>query len=168
MHARTPKAQMPSLTVRTTAPTQFPFSVALPLLLDDNRRETLGVLDVHGLNVAVELLLGALLVVTSARDADAESVWNTLDTLLPDLLVELGVDADIGGALSSIVSVPSKQAKASRASASGPILGSATSGQRNPTYHRLEGKGLDLLDGLGGPLLEAHAMQLVLPSATLP
>lgn len=165
MHARTPKAQMPSLTVRTTAPTQFPFSLALRLLLDDNRRETLGVLDVHGLNVAVELLLGALLIVTSARDADAESVWNTLDTLLPDLLVELGVDADIGGALSSIVSVPSTQAKASRASASGPILGSATS---DPTYHRLEGKGLDLLDGLGGPLLEAHAMQLVLPSATLP
>lgn len=118
---------MPSLTIRTTAPTQFPFSLALPLLLDDNRRETLGVLDVHGLNVAVELLLGALLVVTSARDADAESVWNTLDTLLPDLLVELGVDADIGGALSSIVSIPSTQAEAlSRASASRPILRPAT------------------------------------------
>lgn len=117
---------MPSLTVRTTAPTQFPFFVAFPLLLDDNRWETLGVLDVHGLNVAVELLLGALLVVTSARDADAESVWNTLDTLLPDLLVELGVNADIDGALSSIVSFPSTQAKASRASASGPILGPAT------------------------------------------
>ena len=61
--------------------------------------EALGVLDVDGLDVAVELLLGALLVVTSPRDADAESVGNALDTLLPDLLVELGVDTDIGGAL---------------------------------------------------------------------
>lgn len=69
------------------------------LLLDDNGRETLGVLDVDGLYVAVELLLGALLVVTSPGDADANSVWDALDTLLPDLLVQLGVDADIGGAL---------------------------------------------------------------------
>lgn len=61
--------------------------------------ETLGVLHVDGLDVAVELLLGALLVVTAAGDADAETVGNALDTLLPDLLVELGVDADIGGTL---------------------------------------------------------------------
>lgn len=144
---------MPSLTIRTTAPTQFPFSVALSLLLDDNRRETLGVLDVHGLNVAVELLLGALLVVTSARDADAESVWNTLDTLLPDLLVELGVDADIGGALSSIVSIPSTRAKAlSRASASGPILGSVTSDTRRTID--LKAKALISLMALGALFLK--------------
>ena len=61
--------------------------------------ETLGVLHVDGLDVAVELLLGALLVVTAAGDADAETVGNALDTLLPDLLVQLGVEADIGGAL---------------------------------------------------------------------
>lgn len=71
------------------------------LLLNDNGVETLGVLHVDGLDVAVELLLGALLVVTAAGDADAETVGNALDTLLPDLLVELGVDADIGGTLKS-------------------------------------------------------------------
>jgi hypothetical protein len=69
------------------------------LLLNDNGVETLGVLHVDGLDVAVELLLGALLVVTAAGDADTETVGNALDTLLPDLLVELGVDADIGGTL---------------------------------------------------------------------
>lgn len=69
------------------------------LLLNDNGLETLGVLDVDGLDVAVQLLLGTLLVVSSAGDADAESVGDALDTLLPDLLVELGVDADVRGTL---------------------------------------------------------------------
>jgi hypothetical protein len=60
-------------------------------VLDDLGVETLGVLDVDGLDVGVELLLGALLVVTLTRDADTEAERNTLDTRLPDLLVELGV-----------------------------------------------------------------------------
>ena len=68
-------------------------------ILNERGLETLGALDVDGLDVAVELLLGALLVVTSPGDADADSVGNALNTLLPDLLVQLGVDADIGGAL---------------------------------------------------------------------
>lgn len=77
------------------------------LLLNDNGLHALGVLDVDGLYVAVELLFGTLLVVTSPGDADAKSVRNALDTLLPDLLVQLGVEADIGGALKSptIVSI---------------------------------------------------------------
>jgi hypothetical protein len=54
--------------------------------------ETLGVLDVDGLDVGVETLLGVLLVVTLAGDADTETEGN-------DLLVQLGVDADILGAL---------------------------------------------------------------------
>jgi len=88
---------------RTTAHSRFPqFCCCQPLLLDDNRVQTLGVLDVDGLHIAVELLLGALLVVTPPRDADAEPVANTLDTLLPDLLVQLGVEADIGGTLDAI------------------------------------------------------------------
>lgn len=61
--------------------------------------ETLGVLDVDGLDVGVETLLGVLLVVTLAGDADTETEGNTLDTGFPDLLVQLGVDADILGAL---------------------------------------------------------------------
>ena len=79
-----------------------PVFVVHPLLLDDNRVQTLGVLDVDGLHVAVELLLGALLVVTPPGDADAEPVRNALDTLLPDLLVELGVHADVDGTLRAI------------------------------------------------------------------
>ena len=60
-------------------------------ILDDLGVQTLGVLDVDGLNVGVKLLLGALLVVTLTRDADTEAVWDALDAGLPDLLVELGV-----------------------------------------------------------------------------
>lgn len=71
----------------------------LLLLLDGGRDQALGVLDVDGLDVAVELLLGAVLIVSSSGDADADSVWHALDTLLPHLLVQLGVEADIGGAL---------------------------------------------------------------------
>jgi hypothetical protein len=65
------------------------------LLLDHDRLQTLGVLHVHGLDVAVEPLLGTVLVVPFPRDADSKSVWNALDTLFPDLLVELGIKADI-------------------------------------------------------------------------
>jgi hypothetical protein len=68
-------------------------------ILNDGSLQTLGVLDVDCLDVAVELLLGVLLVVTLSRDAHAQPVWNTLDALLPHLLVELGVQADVLGAL---------------------------------------------------------------------
>jgi|TARA_R110002003_G_scaffold38_2_gene2325 hypothetical protein len=53
--------------------------------------QTLGVLDVDSLDVRVQLLLGALLVVTLTADADTETEGNALDASLPDLLVELGV-----------------------------------------------------------------------------
>lgn len=61
--------------------------------------ETLGVLDVDGLDVRVKLLLSAVLVVTLTRNADTETERNALNTGLPDLLVQLGVKADVGGAL---------------------------------------------------------------------
>jgi hypothetical protein len=64
--------------------------------------ETLGVLDVDGLDVGVELLLGVLLVVTATGDADAKAEGASLDTLLPDLLVQRGVNANILGALFTI------------------------------------------------------------------
>jgi hypothetical protein len=40
-----------------------------------------------------------LLVVTLSRDSDTQSVWDTLDTSLPDLLVQLGVETNVGCAL---------------------------------------------------------------------
>lgn len=69
------------------------------LFLDNNGHETLGVLDVDSLDVAVQLLLGILLIVSSSADAHTESVGNSLNTLLPDLLVQCGIDADISGLL---------------------------------------------------------------------
>lgn len=70
----------------------FPLIRGIPLsILNNLGVETLGVLDVDGLDVGVELLLGALLVVTLTGDADTETERNALDTGLPDLLVELGV-----------------------------------------------------------------------------
>jgi hypothetical protein len=66
-----------------------------PLLFHNDRYQTLGVLDIDGLDVAVELLGGTLLVVSAAADAHAESVGHTLDTLLPHLLVQLGVETDV-------------------------------------------------------------------------
>lgn len=61
--------------------------------------KTLRVLHVDRLDVAVQLLGSTLLIVASPGDADAETVRNTLDTALPDLLVQLGVDTDVFGAL---------------------------------------------------------------------
>ena len=68
-------------------------------VVDGGGVETLGVLDVDGLDVGVEALLGVLLVVTLTGDADTETEGDTLDAGLPDLLVELGVNADVLGAL---------------------------------------------------------------------
>lgn len=82
-----------------------PTEKCLALFLNNNRVEALGFLDIHRLHVAVQLLLGILLVVSSSGNSDAESVGNALDAALPDLLVELGVQADVGGALGSTVSI---------------------------------------------------------------
>lgn len=61
--------------------------------------QTLGVLDVDSLDVGVQTLLGALLIVTLAGDADAQAEGDTLDAGLPDLLVQGGVKTDVLGAL---------------------------------------------------------------------
>ena len=68
--------------------------------------QTLRVLDIDRLDVTVQLLLRTLLVVSLSRDADTESVWNTLDTSFPDLLVQLGIETNIGGTLLSRISPP--------------------------------------------------------------
>lgn len=73
--------------------------MAPPLLLDDHRLEALGILNIDGLHVTVELLLGTLLVISFPRDSHPKPVWDALDTALPYLLVQLGVESDIGGTL---------------------------------------------------------------------
>jgi hypothetical protein len=63
--------------------------------------QTLGLLllDIDSLDVAVQLLLGALLVVSLSADTHAQSEWNALDAALPDLLVQLRVETDVAGSL---------------------------------------------------------------------
>lgn len=75
----------------------------LRLLFNDGSLQTLGVLDVDGLNVAVELLGCALLIVSLSGDAYADAERDTLDSRLPDLLVQLRVDTDILGTLKASI-----------------------------------------------------------------
>lgn len=71
--------------------------LGLLLLLDHNGVQTLDGSNLNWLNVREELLSSVLLLVSSSRDSDTESEWNTLDTSLPDLLVELWVNSDVRG-----------------------------------------------------------------------
>lgn len=75
-------------------------------LIDDGGLQALGVLDVDGLDEGVELLLALLVVVTLTSDADTETVRDTLDAGFPDLLVELGVKADVLGTHSLLSKIP--------------------------------------------------------------
>jgi hypothetical protein len=56
-------------------------------------------LDIDSLDVAVQLLLGALLVVSLSADAHAQSEGDAFDAALPDLLVQLRVETDVAGSL---------------------------------------------------------------------
>jgi hypothetical protein len=56
-------------------------------------------LDIDSLDVAVQLLLGALLVVSLPADAHTQSEWNAFDAALPDLLVQLRVETDVARSL---------------------------------------------------------------------
>jgi hypothetical protein len=74
-------------------------------VLHNDGLQTLGLaaLDIDGLHVAVQLLLGILLVVALSRDAHAQSVGDALDAGFPDALVQLRVEADVVGTLSGQV-----------------------------------------------------------------
>jgi hypothetical protein len=56
------------------------------------------VLEVDVLDEGVELAGGTLFLVAFAGDSDSDSVGEVADTLVPDELVELRVDADVGSA----------------------------------------------------------------------
>lgn len=126
---------------RNTRPKQE----AIHLFVNNSGVQTLGVLDVDGLDVGVESLLGALLVVTLAGDADTEAEGNALDTGFPDLLVQLGVEADILGAL-----ITEHEWLA--------VSNPTTSWER--TYHSPLSEGADLLDSTRSALLESNTVHL--------
>jgi len=67
------------------------------LLVADLGLETLEGSDGNVRDVGVQLLLGLLIIVTLAGQANADAVLDGLNTLGPDLLVQAGVDTDIGG-----------------------------------------------------------------------
>jgi hypothetical protein len=71
----------------------------LCVVLDNCGLQTLRALDIHSLDVAVQLLLGTLFVITLSRNANAKSVWDAFDAGFPDFLIELGVETDVGCAL---------------------------------------------------------------------
>lgn len=122
-------------------------------ILNEKGCHTLGALAVDCLDEAVKLLLGTLLVVTLAGDADAKAEWAALDAGLPDLLVQDWVDADIGGTLFLLL--------VCRLSWCAPFLSLAhVPGFWGSSYHRLGGESLDLLDGLWCTLLERDTMEL--------
>ena len=62
-------------------------------VLHNNSVQSLGLflLDIHGLNVAIQLLLSTFLVVTLAADSHTESEGDAFDAGFPDFLVELWV-----------------------------------------------------------------------------
>ena len=81
-------------------PSDSPISWLIHLCVFNNGGgQALGVLDIDGLDVAIKLLLGTLLIVTLTGDTNTESEWYTFDAGFPDLLVELRVNADVLGAL---------------------------------------------------------------------
>lgn len=70
-------------------------TINLLLRLNDLSLETLGRGNIDSLDVREKLLLSTLLVVSLSRDTDSDSVGNALDTTLPELLVQLGVESNI-------------------------------------------------------------------------
>lgn len=113
-------------------------------ILDNSGAKTLGILDIDSLHVAVKLLLGTFLVVTLAADADTETEGDTLDTSFPDLLVQLGVEADVLGALFTplVITKVSMEVKG------------------RELYHSLLSESANLLDGAGSTLLEGDTVHL--------
>ena len=127
-------------------------------VLNDGGLETLGVGDVDGLDVGVKLLLGVLLVVTLTADADTEAEWNALDAGFPDLLVQLGVEADILGALSELLACRSENVFG--LSPLTPTRHVCERHWKDSTYHSLLSEALDLLNRTGSPLFEADTVDL--------
>lgn len=143
-----------SLSETQASPNHFPLFLRRPVLriLNNDGLQALDLLllDIHGLHVAVQLLLGAFLVVTFSADPHAEAEGDALDPGFPDLFVELGVESDVAGSL-MLKSV----------SRFGRLEGLMKRWERHASYHGPGSEAADLLDCAGGSLLEAYAVDLL-------
>ena len=72
-------------------------------ILNERCLQSLRILNIDGLDVAVEFLLCTFFVISLSRDSDTQSVRNALDTSLPDLLVQLGIETDVRSALQAML-----------------------------------------------------------------
>jgi hypothetical protein len=121
-------------------------------------------LDIDSLDIAVQLFLSALLVVSFSTNAHAQSEGDALDAALPDLLVQLWVKADVAGSLSERERQVSERLTMTGSAHEERFNGThklATSLiVRQMTYHRQLGELLNLLDCSWSTLLERYAMNL--------
>ena len=123
------------------------------LLVHHGGLEALGLLDVDRLHVRVQLLLGVLLVVTLPRDAHPQTERHALDPGFPDLLVQLGVETDVLGALQGVSQNQMKNDKKDNNN-------NNNNNKKKKTYHGVLSKGADFLDRTGSALLESNIVAL--------
>lgn len=74
--------------------------ILLPLsfvFVNDNGVQTLSRGNDDWFDVREQWVLGVFFFVSSSRDSQSQPEWNTLDTSLPDFLVQLWVQSDIIG-----------------------------------------------------------------------
>jgi hypothetical protein len=68
-------------------------------VLHGNSGQPLRAWYIHRLHIAVQLLLGAFLVVSLSRDPHAQSIGYAFDAGFPDFFVQLRVETDVDGSL---------------------------------------------------------------------
>ena len=71
--------------------------------------QPLRILDIHCLDIAVQLLLCTFLVVSLSRYPDTQSIRDTLNPGFPDFLVELRIEADVFSSLIQAAAIVSEE-----------------------------------------------------------
>lgn len=70
-------------------------------ILNGSSQQTLWILDVDSLDIRIQAFCCTFLVISLSADSDTKTVWNSLNTSFPDLLVQLWIETDIGGTLNN-------------------------------------------------------------------
>ncbi len=136
-------------------------------IFHDSSSQSLRARHIHRLNIAVQLLLRTLLVISLSRNSDTQSVRYAFDAGFPDFLVQLWVKTDVNCSLYEAWF-------AVRGGSNGGSEGMCTESRtedyppqlcvprkcKMTTYHRQRSKLLDLFDSSRSPLLERDTMNL--------